>query len=74
MPRNRTSLHELGSIDAYGTDFRAHIQFRNDSGELKRIHGPSRATEGETQKDLDQIREAGGVGATREEGLKIMEA
>ena len=74
MPRNRTSLHELGSIDAHGTDFRAHIQFRNDSGELKHIHGPSRATENEAQKDLDQIRAAGDVGATREEGLKIMAA
>ena len=71
MPRNRTSLHELGSIDAHGTDFRAHIQFRNDSGELKHIHGPSRATENEAQKDLDQIRAAGGVGATRAEGLKL---
>ena len=67
-------MHELGSIDAHGTDFRTHIQFRNDSGELKHIHGPSRATENEAQKDLDQIHAAGSVRATREEGLKIMEA
>ena len=32
------------------------------------------APENEARKDLDQIRAAGGVGATREEGLKIMEA
>jgi len=74
MPRSKAAVNGLGTIDGHGTDFRAHIQFRNDSGELKHIHGPSRATEGDAQKDLDQIRAAGGVGATREEGLKIMAA
>ena len=74
MPRSKAAVNGLGTIDAHGTDFRAHIQFRNDSGELKHIHGPSRATEGEAQKDLEQIRAAGAVGSTREESLKIMEA
>jgi hypothetical protein len=38
------------------------------------IRGPSRTTEEEAQKDLDQIRAAGSVGSTREESLKIMTA
>ena len=45
-----------------------------DDGKQENIYGPSRGSEGEAQKDLDQIRAAGGVGATREEGLKIMKA
>ena len=40
----------------------------------KYICGPSRGSQNEAQKDLDQIRMAGGVGATREEGIKLMEA
>ena len=74
MPRNRAPVNELGTIFAHGVEFRAHVQFRNDTGEQKHILGPSRATEGEAQKDLEQIRAAGGVGSTREESLKIMMA
>ena len=74
MPRNKTPVSELGTIYGRGAEFWAHIQFRDDDGKHKDIYGPSRATENEAQKDLDQIRAAGGVGATREEGLKIMEA
>ena len=66
MPRNKTPVNELGTIYAHGAEFRAHVQFRADDGEQKNIYGPSRATENEAQKDLDQIRAAGGVGATRE--------
>ena len=73
MPRNKTSVQDLGTICAHGTEFRAHIQFRGDAGEKKHIYGPSRSRN-EAQKDLDQIRVAGGVGATREEGIKLMEA
>ena len=74
MPRNKTPVSELGTIYGRGAEFWAHIQFRNDDGNNQHIYGQSRATENEAQKDLDQIRAAGGVGATREEGLKIMEA
>ena len=74
MPRNKTAVNNLGTIYAHGAEFRAHVKFRSDAGEQKHIHGPSRATEGEARKDLDQSHAAGGVGATREEGLKIMEA
>ena len=74
MPRNKAAASELGTIDAHGAEFRAHIKFRNDAGEQKHIHGPSRATESEAQKDLEQIRAAGSVGSKREESLKNMEA
>ena len=74
MPRNKAPVTELGNIYVHRLKFHAHIQFREDDGQCKNIYGPSRATENEAQKDLDQIRAAGGVGATREESLKIMAA
>ena len=74
MPRNKAAVSELGTICGHGAEYRAHIQFRADDGKQINIRGPSRAAENEAQKDLDQIRAAGGVGATREEGLKIMAA
>ena len=73
MPWNKTAVGDLGTIDAHGTEFRAHIQFRGDAGEKKHIYGPSRSRN-EAQKDLGQIRVAGVVGATWEEGIKLMEA
>ena len=71
MPRNKTAVSDLGSVYAHGTEFRAHINVRDDAGEQKNIYGPSRGSQNEAQKDLDQIRVAGGVGATREEGIKL---
>jgi len=66
MPRSKAAVNELGTIYARGAEFCAHIQFRDDDGDNKHIYGPSRGSENEAQKDLDQIRAAGGVGATRE--------
>ena len=74
MPRNKAAASELGTIDAHGAEFRAHIKFCSDAGEQMHIHGPSRATENEAQNNLDQLRAAGGVGPTREESLQIMAA
>ena len=74
MPRNRTPVFELGTTYTRGAEFGAHIQFRDDGGNKTNIYGPSRGSQNEAQKDLDQIRMAGGVGATREEGIKLMEA
>ena len=74
MPRNKAPVSEMGVVDAHKEGLRAHIQFRSDGEEQKHIYGPSRSTENEAQKDLVQIRAAGGVGSTREESLKIMEA
>ena len=55
-------------------EFQAHIQFRDDDGNKTNVYGPSRGSQNEAQKDLDQIRAAGGVAVTREEGIKLMEA
>ena len=74
MPWNRTHVCELGSIGAHGAELRARIQFRNDAGEQKHIHGPTRGSENKAQKDLDHIRAAGAIGTTHEEGIQIMEA
>ena len=74
MPRNRTPVFELGTTYTRGAEFGAHIQFRDDGGNKTNIYGPSRGSQNEAQKDLDQIRMAGGVAATREEGIKLMEA
>ena len=64
----------MGVVNSHREGMRAHIQFRADDEEQKHIYGPNRSTDEEAQKDLDQIRAAGGVGATREEGLKIIAA
>ena len=71
MPRNKPPSSELGAIYVRGAEFWAHIQFRDDGGNNTNIYGPSRGSQNEAQKDLDQIRMAGGVGATREEGIKL---
>ena len=52
MPRNKGPVIELGSIYVHRGEFRAHIHFRDDDGKQENIYGPSRATEGEAQKDL----------------------
>ena len=74
MPRNKSSLSQLGVVAEHEQGFRAHIQFRTDAEEKQNIYGPTRDTENGAQKDLDQIRAAGAIGTTREEGLKIMVA
>ena len=73
MPRSKTALSGMGTIDAHGTEFRAHIQFRGNAGEQKNIRGPSRGSQHEAQRDLDQLRKAGSIGTTREEGINLME-
>ena len=74
MPRNKIAVHDLGTICAHGTEFRAHINVRDDAGKQNNIYGPSRGSQNEAQKDLNQIQAAGSIDATREEGLKLMEA
>ena len=66
MPRNKSSLPQLGAVDTHKEGFRADIQFRNEAEEKKHIRGPNRDTEKEAQKDLGQIRAAGAIGTTRE--------
>ena len=55
MPRNKTPVFELGTIYARGAEFGAHIQFRDDDGNKTHVYGPSRGSQNEAQKDLDQI-------------------
>jgi len=74
MPFDKTVLANLGGTEPHNGEFRAHLQLRNEEGTKIHILGPCRTTEDEAQKDLHQIRAAGGVGATREESLKIMMA
>ena len=45
MPRNETSVQDLGTICAHGTEFRAHINVRDDAVEQNHIHGPSRGSQ-----------------------------
>jgi len=74
MPFDKSALAKLGGSEPHKGEFRSHLQFRDEKGINKNIYGPSRSTDDEAQKDLRQIRSAGAVGATREEGLKIMMA
>ena len=74
MPRNKTDVNNLGTIHAHGAEFRAHIHFRDDAAKQRNILGPNHGSQHEAQKDLDQLRQAGSIGATREEGINLMEA
>jgi hypothetical protein len=75
MPFAKKELAKLGGTESHKGAFRAHIQLRNETdGQYIHICGPSRPATEEAHRDLDQIRAAGVVGRTREEGVKIMEA
>ncbi len=74
MPFAKTVLAEPGDTESHKGGFRSHMNLRNETGAQMNIYGPSRETEEEAQRDLDQVRAAGGVGATREEGLRTMAA
>jgi len=69
MPFDKTALENLGGTEQHKGKFRAHLEFRDEKGAKNNIYSTSRATNKEAQKDLDQIRAAGAVGSTREEGL-----
>ena len=72
MPRQKTPLSELGSLYTYHGECCAHLRLRDKTGAQRHIYGPNRTTEGQAQKDLEQIRKAGAKGETREEGLQFM--
>jgi len=72
MPREKTPLGELGSVFEHGGEFRARLAFRDESNSFENIVGPSRTTEEQAQKDLEQIRKAAEKAETREEGLEMM--
>ena len=72
MPRQQAPLSELGSTYSVNGEFRAHLNFLDQTGYQKNILGPSRTTEEQAQKDLEQIRKAAEKAETREEGLEMM--
>ena len=74
MPNKITPLARLGSVAENHGEYCAHLQFRDDAGMQKNIRGPDRQDEARAEADLAQIRAAGAVGKTREEGLAIMAA
>jgi len=74
MPNKITPLARLGSVAEHHGEYCARLQFRDDAGMQKNIRGPDRQDEARAEADLAQIRAAGAVGKTREEGLLIMAA
>ena len=74
MSFQKAALSNLGGVQKYKDEFRAHIQFRDEEGKNKNIRGPLRATEKEAYDDLEGIRASGGLGQTRGESFRIMMA
>ena len=74
MPRQQTALAELGRVAVHDDQYRAHAQYRNSAGVNVHIYGPDRSGRRRAETDLDQMRAAGAVGTTREQGLQYMAA
>jgi len=74
MHKKQTPLAELGAVERRNGGYCSHIQFRDGKGTKNHIRGPDRLDEARTKTDLAQIRAAGAVGRTRDEGLLIMNA
>ena len=56
MSFQKAALSNLGGVQKYKDEFRAHIQFRDEEGKKTNIRGPLRATEREAYDDLEDIR------------------
>jgi hypothetical protein len=74
MPRTQAPWSELGSVDTHNRKFCAHVRSRSEAGVPKHFRSPDRHDRHRAAADLDQMRAAGAVGNTREEGLQIMAA
>ena len=74
MPPKAKPITELGSVSGNENAFRAEVEFRDDSGQRKHIYGPRREQRRRAETDLDQMRAAGAIGTTREQGLQYMAA
>jgi hypothetical protein len=75
MPPQCKPVSELGSADVLTNAFRAKVQPRiGAAGQIVSFYGPRREYRHCAETDLAQIRAAGAVGGTREEGLQIMAA
>jgi hypothetical protein len=74
MPRQQTALAELGRVAVHDDHYRAHAQYRNSAGANVNIYGPDRCDRRRAEADLAQMRAAGAISTTREQGLQIMAA
>ena len=74
MPWKQTPLAKLGSVAPHSDDYRAHLQYRDEAGTKKDIYGPDRSDRRRAEADLAQMRAAGAIGTTREQGLQYMAA
>ncbi len=74
MPWKQTPLAELGRVEIHNDQCRAHVQYRTSEGIKVKFRGPDRSDRRRAEADLAQMRAAGAVGNTREQGLQIMAA
>ena len=64
----------MGDVQHHRNGYRAHVQYRNATGKKENIDGPERRNNAQAEADLAQIRAAGAVARSREEGLEYMAA
>ena len=74
MPPKSKPLSELGNVDESENAFRAHVKYRNGAGQQVNFYGPRREHRSRAETDLAQMRAAGAIGTTREQGLQYMAA
>ena len=72
MPWKQTPLAELGRVEIHKDQYRAHV--RSSAVMKVDVRGPDRSDRRRAETDLDQMRAAGAVGSTREQGLQYMAA
>ena len=72
MPKK--PFQDMGVVKVHRNGYRAHLQYRDSSATCKDICGPERRNNAQAEADLAQIRAAGAVARSREEGLEYMAA
>ena len=72
MPKK--PFQDMGVVNNHRNGYRAHLQYRDSSATGKNIYGPERRNNAQAAADLAQIRAAGAVARSREEGLEFMAA
>ena len=74
MPPKSKAIAELGYIMEDRGAFRAQVNHGDATGRKQSIVGPKRGCRRRAETDLDQMRAAGAIGSTREQGLQYMAA
>jgi hypothetical protein len=74
MPPKSKPLSELGNVDGLDGAYRAHVNYRNSAGQQMNFRGPRREQRRRAETDLAQMRAAGAIASTREQGLQYMAA